>query len=288
MGVTYSFIIPHHNSPELLLRCLNSIPQREDIEIIVVDDNSDDNKTPQVERSDVKLIYIDAEHTKGAGRARNYGIKEANGKWLLFADADDYYHEGFLEKIDKAIKEDTEVLYFNIYSDVEGANDRASNCNMIFSNYLAGRATDEDVRYLVWGPWNKVLSRSFIIDHKLQYEEIPSGNDAFFSFHVAQNAKNCKIIQDKLYCITNNPGSITYKVRSVAEEMNALALNIRIHTFIESNTTCKLNMPVLFGQNLCNIYKQGGLRTLYGCFKYIHQEYSLRRAFVQILRYKSK
>lgn len=36
----YSFIIPHHNSPDLLNRYLKSIPQREDIEIIVVDDNS--------------------------------------------------------------------------------------------------------------------------------------------------------------------------------------------------------------------------------------------------------
>lgn len=269
----------------MLLRCLNSIPQREDIEIIVVDDNSDENKIPQVERSDVKLIYIDAEHTKGAGRARNYGIKEANGKWLLFADADDYYHEGFLEKIDKAIKEDTEVLYFNIYSDVEGANDRASNCNMIFSNYLAGRATDEDVRYLVWGPWNKVISRNFINNHNLQYEEIPSGNDAFFSFCVAQNVRNYKIIQDRLYCITNNPNSITYRVRSVDEEMRALELNIRIHVFIENYTLCKLNMPVFYSQNIKNIYKQGGWSSICIYLKYIHKEYSLKKAIVQIARY---
>ena len=51
----YSFVIPHHNSPTLLNRCLDSIPQREDIEIIVVDDNSDADKKPQEDRPDVKL-----------------------------------------------------------------------------------------------------------------------------------------------------------------------------------------------------------------------------------------
>ena len=38
--ITYTFIIPHHNCPELLDRCLTSIPQRDDIQVIVVDDNS--------------------------------------------------------------------------------------------------------------------------------------------------------------------------------------------------------------------------------------------------------
>ena len=234
-----------------------------------------------------KLVYVDDEHTKGAGRARNIGINESEGQWLLFADADDYYCEGFLDKIDKAIKEDTEVLYFNIYSDVEGANDRASNCNKIFSNYFKGRASDEDVRYLVWGPWNKVISRNFIKNHNLRYEEIPSGNDAFFSFYVAQNVRNCNIIQDRLYCITNNPNSITYKVRSVEEEMRALELSIRIHVFIENNTSCKLKQPVFYSQNLKNVYNQGGWSSILVYLKYIHKEYSLKKAFMQILQYKT-
>ena len=37
--ITYTFIIPHHNCPDLLDRCLSSIPQRDDIQIVVVDDN---------------------------------------------------------------------------------------------------------------------------------------------------------------------------------------------------------------------------------------------------------
>ena len=57
--IYYSFIIPHHNTPELLQRLINSIPQRKDIEIIVVDDNSDKDKKACVNRPDVKIIYIE-------------------------------------------------------------------------------------------------------------------------------------------------------------------------------------------------------------------------------------
>ena len=42
--ISYSIIIPHKNTPSLLQRCLDSIPQRSDIEIIIVDDNSDEQK----------------------------------------------------------------------------------------------------------------------------------------------------------------------------------------------------------------------------------------------------
>ena len=42
MNYNISIIIPHKNIPKLLERCLNSIPEREDIQIIIVDDNSDE------------------------------------------------------------------------------------------------------------------------------------------------------------------------------------------------------------------------------------------------------
>ena len=56
-SILYSFVIPHHNTPDLLQRLIDSIPQREDIEIIVVDDNSDEGKKANVKRPDVKTIY---------------------------------------------------------------------------------------------------------------------------------------------------------------------------------------------------------------------------------------
>lgn len=114
--IYYSFVIPHYNTPDLLQRLIDSIPQREDIEVIVVDDNSDDDKKARVSRPDVKIIFLDKEHTKGAGHARNIGMDEAKGKWLLFADSDDFYKPNFLDVLDDYKDDDIEMLFFNIDS----------------------------------------------------------------------------------------------------------------------------------------------------------------------------
>ena len=92
----YTIIIPHKNISTLLQRCLNSIPERPDVQVIVVDDNSDPavvdfENFPGKDRKNTE-IYLTKEG-KGAGYARNVGLRHAKGEWLLFADADDFYTE---------------------------------------------------------------------------------------------------------------------------------------------------------------------------------------------------
>ena len=93
-NIAFSVIIPHRNIPLLLRRCLASIPKRPDVQVIVVDDGSDPGivdfqKFPWPKGLCVELLL--AKERKGAGYARNLGIKRARGKWLIFADADDYF-----------------------------------------------------------------------------------------------------------------------------------------------------------------------------------------------------
>lgn len=216
--INYSFIIPHHNTPDLLQRLIDSIPQREDVEIIVVDDNSDEDKKANISRSDVKTIFISKEHTKGAGKARNVGMNVAEGKWLLFADADDMYKTGFLGVLDKYKNDDIEVFYFNIESfDSEtresllnSTNDRASKSRSLFDNYDGSDQRTKDLVYLNWEPWNKMVSFSFIKKHRILFEEIARGNDVFFSIQVGYFAKKIKIENVILYMLSYNRSSITY------------------------------------------------------------------------------
>ena len=93
MDIMYSVIIPHKNIPKLLERCLQSIPSRNDIQIIVVDDCSDKDVICKVERlcSLYNTLLIKTTEGKGAGYVRNIGLTRAIGKWVLFADADDFF-----------------------------------------------------------------------------------------------------------------------------------------------------------------------------------------------------
>ena len=73
METIYSIIIPSKNTPALLERCVLSIPEREDTEIIVIDDNS--GYTVEIEKSEFisrkNLHFIKLQESKGAGYARN-------------------------------------------------------------------------------------------------------------------------------------------------------------------------------------------------------------------------
>ena len=219
--INYSFIIPHHNSPILLYRCLDSIPQREDIEIIVVDDNSDADKKPLLNRPDVKLICIDAEHTRGAGRARNYGLKEAVGKWLVFADADDFFSHDFLKVLDEHKDEDYDVIYHNTkvidtqtLLPLKGYMKKEIS---IISNYNGSTETSDGVRYRLNAPWWKIVKRELVEKYHIQFEEVPKGNDIFFSIQVGYFARNIIVLDIPLYFYTYNPNSISNKKKN--EEM---------------------------------------------------------------------
>ena len=262
--ITYSFIIPHHNTPELLQRLVNSIPQREDIEIIVVDDNSDNDKKANIIRSDVQIIYIDKEHTKGAGRARNVGMDAATGKWLLFADADDFYKPGFIDVLDEYRNDNIEILFFNIDcvdSDTleRGEKDRAMYHNRLIEQYDGTEQRANELLFFGYGPWRKMLSSSFVKRYGFRYEEIVVSNDSFFSLQTSYFVKKYKVDKRKLYVLTFKQGSITFSKVTKAKYSTILNIYRRRAKLFE-----------YMGHSEWNRKSCRGLRSQ-SCIKYIYK-----------------
>ena len=114
--ITFSIIIPHKNIPDLLQRCLNSIPYRKNLQVIVVDDNSDSdivdfNNFPKWNYPNYNVFFT--KEGKGAGYARNIGLRYAIGKWILFVDADDYVLPSIDTIFNEYILSDADIIYFN-------------------------------------------------------------------------------------------------------------------------------------------------------------------------------
>lgn len=214
--INISIIIPTKNSPLLLERCLKSIPIRRDIEVIVVDDNSDSSKVdfknyPGLNRPYTQ-VYLTKEG-KGAGYARNVGMSHAIGKWLLFADSDDFYNQGAFEELSKYIDSSVDVIYFNVNSidtNTFKPSNRDKNFQKYIDLYLVGKDKNGDnIKFRKWEPWNKMIRRDFVKFHNITFDEIPRCNDMTFSLLVGLYAKQIEVIDTKIYCITTNPQSIT-------------------------------------------------------------------------------
>ena len=215
--INYSIIIPHKNCPDLLSRCLSSIPDREDVQIIVVDDNSDNDKKPVVDAQKAELILLDAEHSKGAGRARNFGMEQAKGKWLLFADADDKYTDRLNAFLDKYVEDtDTDLVYLNVNCFNEKGECWAHEIDAKIKAYLNGRSHAEmPLRYEIWTPWTRMVKKEMVQQHQLRFDEIPTCNDKMFCLLCSKNAIHIAAEKEVIYQYYRPVGgSLTDRFRS--------------------------------------------------------------------------
>ena len=214
MKYSYTFIIPHKNCPGLLRRCVDSIPERDDVQIIVVDDNSDDGKKPSLpDRRGLEIVLLNVSQSNGAGKARNVGLGKATGKWLLFPDSDDYYVEGFLDVLDQHVHTNIDIVYFNFeYRDGNtGELLPRFAFGKFFDEFDGGNKMSEEIRLHHNVPWTKMIRRGYVQHYQFRFEEVIIGNDMLFSILVGYFTNNIAVEKSPLYVYLRNGNSITTK-----------------------------------------------------------------------------
>lgn len=214
--ISYSVIIPHYNTPDLLKRCLESIPLRNDIQIIVVDDCSSANaieRINEIEKNFSYVTFIFSKKNGGAGAARNIGIKRALGKWILFADADDYFLKDAFSVFDNHYNDNAEAILFGnkSVSTNDESNNRGKFINDIINHYKRNLITPQLAFLCTWVPWAKMISLDYIRKNGFKFEEIKYGNDVFWNAQITAGTKRIAIFSDSVYAITQEKNSLTTK-----------------------------------------------------------------------------
>lgn len=238
-NINYTFIIPHKDSPDLLRRCINSIPNRDDIQIVVVDDNSSKENYPIIERKDVEIISLTSNNSNGAGHARNVGLEHARGKWILFADADDFYTDALDGFLDTYKNSDADVIYYNYrFIDSKSLSEISMSIDMQeYVNAIQKEVCDNSdldlIKFRLNVPWNKLVSKKIIDINRIQFEEVMQGNDIWFTYQVGYYNANSLLDKTIIYNYTRNQESITNKTHSTRKSVAMLESLVKQNAFYD-------------------------------------------------------
>lgn len=226
---------------------LDSIPKKDNIEIIVIDDKSDKKGFEEIvkEKKYEHVIFLRNNiNKKGAGTCRNIGLEKATGKWVLFAGADDFFVEGFYEKVSKYFDSDYDVIFFtptSIYIDTQEIADRHIGLERLLLNYINNpNALNElSLRYKFVTPCSKMIRRDFICKNDIMFEEVIASNDVMFSTKVGYHMKKFIVLNEIIYCITRRRGSLDV---NMSEQVFDARLNefIKYYHFLETKLDQKI------------------------------------------------
>lgn len=210
-----SIIIPHYNTPDLLGRLLDSIGRHDDVQVIVVDDHSDLFREKLLELRDrysyVWFLQTDSGR-KGAGAARNAGLRQAGSEWLLFADSDDTFLPGWYDTVSEYLETDADLVFFVPDGRREDGNAASRHLpyKRLIEDHISNRyGSEERLRFRFSVPWSKLLRTDVVVRNRISFDEIPYSNDVMFSAKTGYYSGKILADRRKIYCVTERKGSLT-------------------------------------------------------------------------------
>lgn len=210
-----SIIVPIYNAENSLEKTLNSIINQSysKTEIILINDGSTDNSKEIIKKfaredNRVKTIHKDNE---GVSIARNIGIANANGDYIMFVDADDWLKNNAIEKLMQCAlmhKSDITICSANVEIGTEIEKNSFFKVNkgrigkeraiaQLFSNKYYN---DNDSYIDVGVPWGKLYKTEFIKDNDLKFDSrLRMNEDNLFNLYSFFYANSIYYIDDPLY-----------------------------------------------------------------------------------------
>ncbi len=218
----YSVIIPAYNAEDTIRRCLDSLLNQphENAELIIVNDGSTDT-TGELCREYVSrhgcIRYFEKENG-GVASARNLGLNNATGEYILFVDSDDYVTENYFAVLDTGTATNNDLIMFG-RSTYDG--------NVLRHQPLpaASAETPEETATLVCEAlrqqrmncaWNKVYRRDVIKTYGIRFDQrLPIGEDKVFAVEYAVRSQSVEFVPDPIYVVSlENDESLSRKQRN--------------------------------------------------------------------------
>jgi glycosyltransferase involved in cell wall biosynthesis len=242
-------IIPCHDAAKWLPKCFLSLVQQtigmENIELIFVDDASDDAGATWGMLQEFEAAYpesimiIHLEENLRQGGARNVALNYASGEYVAFVDADDFVAEDFLEKVyRKAVKQDADIVQFEYvyYTERLGAvpSGRQVKAESICIASVAERKAFLMSEKITYGCWNKLYRRTLIEEAKSRYAEHVIYEEPLFVYPLLFYGNRFEIMEEPFYFYRqNDAGTMRHDMKQLETLRMHAAVQLAVWNFMK-------------------------------------------------------
>ncbi len=218
----FSIVVPVYNVEPFLRQCLDSLicQTYDDKEIIIVDDGSTDGCAEICDEfaSAYDGVSVIHQNNQGLSAARNAGMANARGEWIVFADSDDWVEPDFLELLQAHIlasKTDLCHVSYDVVNELgDDINEKnTENNDLIYSFPNEKQRFDFyfEIMMQTVRVWGSAYRRNIIEEYGLQFVDTEKvySEDLLFNFQYILHARSVVYAKDVLYYYRKREGSLT-------------------------------------------------------------------------------
>ena len=195
--IPISVIIPVYNVADWLDACMESVVNQTftEFEVILVDDGSDDgsqDKCRQWAKNDSRVSVITKEN-EGPSKARNRGLSEAKGKYVVFIDADDWVDARYLELLyRRAVETEADIVECNVFR----VNNETGKKNLRISSGVMGvdDTLEEHMKYGYTAIWKCMFRKELFTKHGVIFPDCHSEARAVYALLLALGSRDRKSV----------------------------------------------------------------------------------------------
>jgi len=225
-----SIIIPCYNQAEFLTDTLNSVLKQSysNWECLIINDSSPDNTEEIAKKfveNDSRFKYFKQENS-GVSVARNYGLKECKGKFIIFLDSDDIFHKNRIEEAVNLLKKQSVDIVVNNFVIFTGNinnqhknEEKLKSIKINFENFLLKWDSEFNM------PPSCILFKSSIVGDITFDKRLIAKQDWFFWLQIFYNNPKTVYLDSVLTYYRKSPKSVTvnhnkmHQYRGVAYEI---------------------------------------------------------------------